>query len=284
MEGGKEMVVLRGFYKLMFVFLLVIYGRGVGSESLTQKSQKGRQQVNLKKALPNQAQQQNPQQQQEISTTNVEEFKGNGTVTILSVPEAMIYIDGKRIQMTPLVRYPLKAGEHKLTLLRLGPPQTLRADFRLFILPDQETATSIDLPLFATLPPGTPTPIIAPPGYIPPDLQPKVEEKKEEKIKAQEKIEEKKKEEPKTPLTREQVKQLMELQRPIIDGCVGDAKGLLIVSLTIKPEGNFDNIKVKGAFEGTNIAKCVEDRLKEVIFDGFQGEPFNVEYHYRLKK
>ena len=282
-----------GYTKKLYVMILyvslIIWELNINAQ--TQPSQQPYQSQpyttqNTKFSSPSPSVQQNtPSRSSQIpQNTTTDEFKGYGTVSIVSYPDAMVYIDGKRIKMTPLVRYRLKAGEHRLTLLRLGPPQTLRADFRLFILPNKETVTSINLPMFASLPPGTPTPIIAPPGYVPPDLRPKPKVQKTQPQSKKEKKEKKKQPEVNTGLTREQVKQLMELQRPLIKKCAGNAEGLLIVRLTIKPDGSFDNIKVKGAFEGTKIAKCVENALKDAIFDEFEGKPFTVEYHYRLRK
>lgn len=104
--------------------------------------------------------------------------EGPGFFSLVANPPVMVYLDGQRISMSPLIRREVASGEHRLTLLLIRPDgNRLRADYRLLVDVGQETFASLNLATDApaegevrTLSPPsrTPPPVPANPPTPPP--------------------------------------------------------------------------------------------------------------------
>ena len=64
--------------------------------------------------------------------------KGMGELSVQTRPWSRVSIDGKYIKNTPIVRYPLKAGDHTVTLE--NPQFNIKLDYQVTIIPGERSS------------------------------------------------------------------------------------------------------------------------------------------------
>jgi hypothetical protein len=74
------------------------------------------------------------------------EEAGRGTFSLATTPRVMVYIDGRRVGMSPVINQSLTAGEHRVSLLLILPNgNRLRADYRVIVEAGRDTVATLDL-------------------------------------------------------------------------------------------------------------------------------------------
>ncbi len=80
------------------------------------------------------------------STAVAEQEEAMGTFSLVTNPLVMVYLDGARTGMSPIINRRLTTGEHRVSLLLLLPSgNRLRADYRVIVETGRETMASLDL-------------------------------------------------------------------------------------------------------------------------------------------
>ena len=232
-----------------------------------------------------------------------------GTLSLATNPQVMVYIDGHRVGMSPLLNHQLPVGEHRLSLLLIrADGQRLRAEYDAVIEAGQTTMASLNLVTDAPaagevrrIAPAPPVAVAqqepAPPqetevqtsrAPIPPvDVaavmrtdptvaadappQPLVDESH-----------------PVTPppihgLSRELVQEGMEALRPVVEQCMNGSTGLVTLRVVIQPDGGVTEVEAQGVYRNTDIGQCIERALpEEAAFPIYAGDPIPVVYPFRI--
>jgi len=235
-----------------------------------------------------------------------------GTLSLATNPPVMVYLDGSRVGMSPIINRRLDPGEHRVSLLLILPSgNRLRADYRVIIEAGRDTVASLDLtrdaptegevrtlaPAPATPPPPPPPPP-TPPAPEPPAAggnwatspgTPRTGPVTVADIRPATPTPPPTPEAPPPPpepargLTREMVREGMEGMRPAVVRCLQSGAGLVQVRLSIQPDGGVADVHVQGAFRGTTIGECIEEALpEEAAFPIYQGDSIPVVYPYRV--
>lgn len=242
-----------------------------------------------------------------------------GTLSLATNPQVMVYIDGARVGMSPIINRRLDPGEHRVSLLLILPSgNRLRADYLVVIESGRDTVASLDLAHDApaegevrTLAPPPARPAAAPPPPTPPPAEavaPPPEtpptgggswatspgRPRGGPVTVAE-IEPAAPPPPPTPaapppppeprfgLSRDLVREGMEAMRPAIVRCMQGEAGLIQVRLNIQPDGGVSDVEVQGAFRGTRIGDCIEQALPdEAAFPIYTGEAIPVVYPFRV--
>jgi hypothetical protein len=77
---------------------------------------------------------------------------------------------------------------------------------------------------------------------------------------------------------RDAVKAAIEVMKPALHACVGDAHGLSQATLTITGDGRVIYSRIEGAFVGTPEGSCMARTLRKASFPAFAGESFRLRY------
>lgn len=240
-----------------------------------------------------------------------------GTLSLATNPQVMVYIDGGRIGMSPLFNHRLEAGEHQVSLLLIQPNgQRLRANYRVVIEAERTTMASLNLvddapvddevrtlapePAAAVAqqappveveeaPPAEPLSVANPPRQtMPPvDVAAVVRQDPTVAIVAspQPLVDNSR---PMAPiqihgLSRELVREGMEELRPVVERCMAGAAGVVRVRVVIQPDGGVAEVEAQGVYRGTDIGQCLEDAFpEEAAFPIYSGDPVPVVYPYRV--
>ena len=235
------------------------------------------------------------------------EEAGEGTLSLATNPQVMVYIDGSRVGMSPIINRRLSAGTHRVSLLLILPTgNRLRADYDAVVEAGRDTVASVDLtrdpPTEGEVRRLSPPPLAAPPPPPPPAGEGSGESWTTDPGHPRTgpvTVAEIRPEPPPPPppgptapppppepqrgLTREMVREGMEGMRPAVERCLRGAAGLLQVRLNIQPDGGVTDVEVQGAYRGTTIGECIEAALPdEAAFPIYAGDPIPVVYPYRV--
>jgi hypothetical protein len=102
-----------------------------------------------------------------LPTRAMAQDESTGFFSLVTNPPVMVYVDGHRLRLSPIVREVASAGEHSMTLLLILPNgNRLRADYRLLVAVGEETFASLNLVTDA--PPEGEVRTLAPPARTPP--------------------------------------------------------------------------------------------------------------------
>ena len=245
------------------------------------------------------------------------ESASEGTLSLATTPRVMVYVDGTRVGMSPLINRRLSAGEHRVSLLLILPSgNRLRADYRVIIEAGRDTVASLDLssnppregevrtiapaPIAPPRPPPRPPAPAKAPAKAPPAATSRggswatspgrprtapvaVAARPQKAPPPPRPAAPPPPPEPQRGLTREMVREGMEAMRPAVERCLQGAAGLVQVRLSIQPDGGVADVAVQGAYRGTGIGNCIEEALpEEAAFPIYPGDPIPVVYPYRV--
>jgi hypothetical protein len=240
-----------------------------------------------------------------------------GSFSLVTNPPVMVYLDGARVGMSPLINRQLPAGEHRMALLLILPNNNrLRADYVVMVAAGRETVASLDLAHDApaagevrTLSPdpaATPTPPPPPPPNVTPTNPPATAPATPPQqvawatnpgrpsqttvaVAAT----------PPTPppaptpppppppenygLSRSLVREGLEALRPAVMRCMEGRSGVVQVRMVIQPDGGVTEVEAQGVFRGTQAGECIARAIpEEAAFPIYEGEPIPVVYPYHI--
>jgi hypothetical protein len=235
-----------------------------------------------------------------------------GAFSLATNPPVMVYIDGQRVGMTPILNRQLPVGEHRVTLLLVRPGgERLRADYQAVIAADRSTFASLDMVRDAptpgevrTLSPepqpavATPAPPPQPPQPVAPEAQPvrplppvevaSLERPAQEVavVASPPPLVDENRPAPVVPtqgLSREMVREGMEALRPVVERCMAGASGIVQVRLMIQPDGSVSDVETQGIYHETVIGECIQNGFPdEAAFPIYSGDPIPVVYPFRV--
>lgn len=248
------------------------------------------------------------------------EESNQGSISLVTNPRVMIYMDGRRIGMSPLLNHRTNAGEHTMALLLIMPNgNRLRADYQVIVVAGRETSASLDLVSEApregevrTLAPAQPGRQPRPPSNPPTKSPTKAPANPSaqanpppQKItswarrpgrpsKAPVTVAPPSRPEPPPPppppepsfgLSRELVREGLEAMRPAVERCMGGRSGVVQVRMVIQNDGGIDEVEAQGVYRGTEAGECIERTLpEEAAFPIYIGDPIPVVYPYRISE
>lgn len=254
------------------------------------------------------------------SATALAERSNHGSLSLVTNPRVMVYMDGRRIGMSPLLNHRLSAGEHTMAVLLIMPNgNRLRADYRVLVAAGRETTASLDLvrnaptegevrtlsspqpgrqPVAPSNPP-TKSPTKAPtnpPAQAnpPPQKQTSWATNSGRPSKAPVTVAPPSRPEPPPPppppepsfgLSRDLVREGLEAMRPAVERCMGGRTGVVQVRMVIQNDGGIDEVEAQGVYRGTEAGECIERTLpEEAAFPIYIGDPIPVVYPYRISE
>jgi hypothetical protein len=256
------------------------------------------------------------------SVTSLAEQSNQGSFSLVTSPRVMVYMDGRRVGMSPLLNHRMSAGEHSMALLLIMPNgNRLRADYRVIVVAGRETSASLDLVRDApregevrTLSPAQPQraqPQPNPPVKAPakaatnppvqanpaqanpaPQKQSSWATNPGRPSKAPVTVAPRRRPDPPPPppppeptfgLTRELVREGLEAMRPAVERCMGGRTGVVQVRMVIQNDGGIAEVEAQGVYRGTTAGECIERTLpEEAAFPIYVGDPIPVVYPYRI--
>lgn len=230
-----------------------------------------------------------------------------GTFSLATNPPVMVYIDGQRVGMSPILNRQLPVGEHRVTLLLVRPGgERLRADYQAVIEAGRSTFASLDMVHDApppgevrTLSPEPPAAVArpAPPQPTPPAEParplPPVEVAALDRpapqvavVATPQPLVDQSRPAPAVPtqgLSREMVREGMEALRPVVVRCMAGASGIVQVRLVIQPDGSVTEVEAQGVYHETAIGECIQNGFaEEAAFPIYAGDPIPVVYPFRI--
>jgi hypothetical protein len=236
-----------------------------------------------------------------------------GTLSLATNPQVMVYIDGQRVGMTPVLNQRLAAGDHRVSLLLVRPGgERLRADYRVVIEADRPTIASLDLvedapaagdvrtlapepPAVTARPaaPAQPEPPAAVPAAQPPRTLPPVEVAVIDRpqpatavVATPQPLVDGSRQTAALPaqgLSREMVREGMEALRPVVERCMAGSAGIVQVRVTIQPDGSVADVEAQGIYHETEIGECIQNGFpEEAAFPIYSGDPIPVVYPFRI--
>lgn len=227
----------------------------------------------------------------------------NGSFSLATNPPVMVYIDGQRVGMTPILNRQLPVGEHRVALLLVRPGgERLRADYVAVIAADRSTFASLDMVADApapgevrTLSPEAPAVVAQPtppPQPVAPPLPP-VEVAALERpasevavVATPQPLVDQRRPAPAMAtqgLSREMVREGMEALRSVVERCMDGASGIVQVRVVIQPDGSVSDVETQGIYHETVIGECIETGFpEEAAFPIYSGDPIPVVYPFRI--